>query len=225
MKKMLSLLAFTMLLAPTFAHAASIDFDMVLTFSNNVLPGGPPPWVHVNINDATAQAGYDARVTITTPGLTASEFISEVSLNLNPALNPLNLQGALVQDTASQAFAGGAAGPDAFKADGVGGFFDIIFNFKTNDGNRFTDGMTFVFDLNNSTGGLLASDFNFGATGSGYFAAAHLQSIGDGSSTWLASNGTSGTPDPRNSPVPEPASMLLVGTGLLAAFRKRLVRR
>ena len=149
--------------------------------------------------------------------MTANEFISEVFFNLDPVLNPLNLQYNVVNN------AGGSleqvsTGTNAFKADGDGSF-DLHFAFSTNPP-RFGDNRLFVIDLGLAGPSTLLlqnlvwqSQPPSGGNGP-FYSAAHVQGIGplggpDGS-TWIA---TSATPTPFNEdpiPTPEPASMVLL---------------
>jgi hypothetical protein len=66
------------------------------------------------------------------------------------------------------------------------------------------------------------NDFDlFEMNSDGYFAAAHLRDNATGLTGFVAANETPGTPGTNSSPVPEPATMVLLGGGLLAVFRAR----
>src|SRR6187431_2245142 len=76
---------------PSVAKASQINFTFDTQFSNGTLPGGPAPWMSVNINDQTAAPGMDVRITMLMFGLTGSEFITKVYLSLDPVKYPLGL--------------------------------------------------------------------------------------------------------------------------------------
>jgi hypothetical protein len=202
---------------PTLSVASGILYQFNTPFPTDPSPSGSTPWLTANIENSA----NGVLLTISGAGLTGNEFASEVYFNLEPSFNPGSLT---FSETAS---AGSFSAPtidhasqDTYKADGDGKY-DMRFNFGTASGTTFTVGDSVTY-LISGISGLVANNFAFlsaPAGGSGpFYAAAHIQSLADGSSTWIEPGG-----GPIPTPVPEPApfAILAVSAVLWGAFRLR----
>ena len=206
----LGAIAFTI---PVQALTFYYDYE----YSGATSPTGPAPWLTATFNDVTnvSVPGEPApmsgvQLSLSTAGLTGSEFVTEWDFNLNPALGDpyyaiadiFHLSG-IIPDSVSW-------GEDAFLA-GPDGNYDIEFLFGTAHAFRFTSGQTSVFLITGT--GLTAGYFNYtsdpGNSGVGgpFLSGAHVQGIGSFAqdSGWVAPVG-----------IAEPVTMLLLGIGLIA---------
>jgi hypothetical protein len=222
--KKLALSAFAaaaLVCAPMAASAATITIQLTTEFSGGDAPGGTSPYLTATFTDVAAGV---VQLTMDGTNLINDEFVSEWSFNLDPtldvtALSVVNSSGVVAQDV--------DLGTDAFKADGVGGFYDILFSFfQAPPGARFGAGDISVYTL--SLANLTASSFNTLSVGGLNFAsAAHVQGIGPNGegSGWIGGLPDDGDNEPELPEVPEPTSFALLGFGGLLLVSRHFLRR
>jgi hypothetical protein len=210
--------AIGLLFSPLARASYSFQFDTVFSGTNS--PAAPAPWVAVAFQDVTPGT---VKVTISNPGLTGSEFIGGLYLNLNPGLNPNGLVFTPLSSSGGFTLPQVNLGTNQFRADGDGKY-DILLSFDTADGMTFTGG-DFVSYQVTGIPTLDSSSFDFlsqPAGGAGPFlAAAHVQSIGsNGDSDWIRPT--------QMTPVPEPSvaltTILLGGLWLGGGWVRRVLR-
>ena len=196
------------------------QFNNVFSSSGASSPGGPAPWLNATLQDTNG----GVLLTVNNLGLSSGEFISELDFNVNPNFTASAIQGLQFSLVASNGNFGATSiitGEDIKKADGDG-YYDINFNFSTSANGRFGTGDQLTY-LITGISGLSASDFSYLSSPGGgvgpYYAAAHIQGIGNGASVWVNPNN-----GPQITTVPEPASIALaaVSLGLWVAWRLRV---
>ncbi len=200
-------------LAGKAAVGDSVIFPMDNAFSGSS-PAGPAPWVNTWLTDGTPGTVF---LSVSNVGITATEKVTALYLNLDPTLDPTKLQFTFLSGSSGVFAPLPSLGVDSFKADGDGKY-DILFQFAQPPVSAFGANDYLTYKITGITG-LNADDFIFLSKPSGghgpFYAAAHVQSI---QATSPTDTGTlSGWISPNEVDflfVPEPSSSALF---LLAA--------
>jgi len=170
-------------------------------------PGGTPPWLTATFTDVTPGT---VTLKLDAAGLYGNEKVGEWSFNFNPGKDETSLIFTYVSGKAADTPI--EIDEDKLKADGDG-WYDIMFEWT----GYLYDNDQVVYTIT-GIAGLTAADFKFFSKPGGgegtYLSAAHVQSIGTGStSAWIGADNTGNGGGGQE--VPEPSTLLLIGTGLL----------
>jgi hypothetical protein len=205
---------FALTCAVPSAHAASIQIDINVLLEGTAVAGDST----VATLLFTDTGAGEVTLTVTSSLVDVDEFFSNIAFNVNgfdpSAIGASFKAGSKVGDFDLPTLL--ATDQNDQNPPGAGTGLDAQYRFETNNSDsgthRFnlTDSFQYVF----TAAGLDALDFS-AANAAGYYALAHVQGIGPqaNNSSVYVSNG----PTPPS--VPEPTSLLLLATGLLAGAR------
>ena len=219
--------ALVLTLCAGYGEAGVVTFEYTAEYTGGASPQGTSPWLRATFSNE-GLGSNQVKLTLETPGLVGNEFVTKWLFNVDPAFDPIGLvfshQGGLAPSNID---------PDADKVNP--GKFDLGIYFPTaNDApGRFTGGQSSELLIEWFGGGplgpigpdspppltLLPESFLFVAAGNrDLLTGAHVQGIAvPPGSGWVT-----GGPE---TPVPEPATLVLIGSGLLGlAVRRRRSR-
>ena len=128
------------LLMPSSASATIWVYDLSMEFSEGSDPGGMAPWLTAILDDGGTPGSVS--LTMEATNLLENEFVFEWLFNLDPALDPANLNFSAPTKTGNFVDPVISTGVNSFQADGDG-LFDIQFVFGD------TNGPTTKFGLDN----------------------------------------------------------------------------
>ncbi len=186
-----------------FATSVSFNFTPDHTFS---FSGGPPSG---SLTATLTDLGNNQVQLVITSHLGTNSGIQEnldpnkaLYLNFNPnkssELSSLNF--ALTANTSFSQASSVQTKENFFKADGTGGYFDILFTYSSST-KAFTKGESQTYLITTSSGTLSADDFNFlSSNGGPYGASIHVQNTGSNGqgSGWVYGNPMVSSPEPSS---------------------------
>ena len=202
------------------ARASTVTFDFGSKFSGTGVPN-TNPFATVTIKDSASLPNVVTATISVSPLLSGGLFIDSLYLNYGTTKDDVSAIGG--SSVAGDNFgAGSVSVPEfnKFKADGVGGWYDIKVEFAQSGDNRLTAGesetITFTPATSKVISALLFNSSSFQKNGGdlSFLAALHLQGFGGGISGWFSPcpGECEGFPPPG---VPLPPAVWLFGTALL----------
>ncbi|MCB0824630.1 MAG: PEP-CTERM sorting domain-containing protein [Armatimonadetes bacterium] len=184
----------------SIASAATLNFDFGTIITSSGTPGGPNPWVSVQLDDVTADT---VRVTISHHATSAAgQYVDYLNLNVASGITTPTVN--LVTNVNSS-FNSLSYGTDSITDASAN--FDLRLDFKNAAANRINPGDVWVGDLVSS--GLSVASFDELSTGGVQVPAMlHYNGFANGGSAKLA-------------PVPEPATLLGLSAGAALLLRRK----
>lgn len=215
------------------AQATILTLELDYLFCGAREPAGTPPWLVARFDDEGTSGSV--KLNLSSEGLVDNEYVDRWHFNLNPLLDPAHLD--IVADprnaiSATEIIRRGNNEKAPKLRAASSGYYDIVFDFTNENSSNGPSKFGEAFSLNYTIKGidsLSALSFDFpsipavGQDKGPFVSAAHVLWIDTHnaeSAGWIADK-NAGTV------VPEPATMLLLGSGLigLGAFRGKVGKK
>ena len=215
--------ALALFFSATAGEAGSLTFEYTAEYTGGASPIGPPPWLRATFTDVEGHVQLDLEAL----QLSGTEFVTTWLFNLDPALDPNQLSVVHQNGVAPSEV---ETGTDQFTRGSAS--FDLSIAFPTaNQGGRFGPGAfsEIVFEYPAPPGGAGFAPLN----GASPFSSQSFSFLSGGNLSLPASTHVQGIPPGDGSgwltpgqPIPEPGTLVLIGSGLLGlAARRRLSSR